>query len=426
MGNRNAESLNGDHMHVARVGIEALNAYAGPLYVSVRDVFEARGLDLTRFNNLAMDKKSVGLPCEDAVSYAVNAAKPIIDRLSPEEKARIETVITVTESPVDFGKSLSTYVHDLLGLHPNCRLMEIKQACYAGTAALQVALGIVGSGFSPGGKVLVICTDIARAVARDTYAEPTQAAGAVAMLVSDRPNLLEIDPGASGRHSYEVMDVCRPLAELETGDPDLSLLSYLDCLEKSFQQYATTVDGADFRTTFDYFAFHTPFAGMVRGAHRRMMRKFAKAAPAEIESDFTKRLAPSLTYCTEVGNIYAGTVFLALAGVIHGAELGASSRVGMFSYGSGCSSEFFSGLIPGTAPSSLAQMNIGPELDRRVRLDVARYDQILDLNAEWPFGVKDKVVDCGPFADLHEQFFAGKGLLTLTAIKNYHREYAFS
>jgi polyketide biosynthesis 3-hydroxy-3-methylglutaryl-CoA synthase-like enzyme PksG len=321
------------------VGIEALHVYAGPSYVSVRDLFIARGLDLARFDNLAMRKKSVALPCEDAVSYAVNAAKPIVDRLSPAERARIEMVITVSESPVDFGKSLSTYVHDWLELDRNCRLIEVKQACYGGVAALQIAAAMIASGFSPGAKILVICTDIARATARDTYAEPTQAAGAVAMLVSDRPKLLQIDPGASGRHSYEIMDVCRPEAELETGDPDLSLLSFLDCLEHSFKQYAEQVEGADFRTTFDYFAFHTPFAGMVKGAHRRMMRVLHRAPPELIEADFRRRVEPSLRFCVEVGNIYAGTVFLALRSLMEHDGLEPSSRVGMFSYGSGCSSE---------------------------------------------------------------------------------------
>jgi polyketide biosynthesis 3-hydroxy-3-methylglutaryl-CoA synthase-like enzyme PksG len=304
--------------------------------------------------------------------------------------------------------------------------MEIKQACYAGAAALQVACSLVASGFSPGSKVLVICTDIARAVARDSYAEPTQAAGAVAILISDRPMVLEIDPGASGRHSYEVMDVCRPLAELETGDPDLSLLSYLDCLEKSFKEYADHVEGAHFVETFDYLAFHTPFAGMVKGAHRRMMRRLPNTSAEHIEADFHKRVAPSFYYCTEVGNIYAGTVFLALSGIIASADLAASNRVGLFSYGSGCSSEFFSGLVPASARQVLEPLDILGRLRRRVRLDMPRYDKLLELNAEWSFGVKDKIVDRTPYNDLYERFFEGQGLLTLTAVKGFHREYAWS
>ena len=50
----------------------------------------------------------MGVPCEDAVTNGVNAAKPIIDSLSEEEKNSIELIITSSESGIDFGKSIST------------------------------------------------------------------------------------------------------------------------------------------------------------------------------------------------------------------------------------------------------------------------------------------------------------------------------
>ena len=120
------------------VGIESINAFCGQASLDIRMLFEARDLDLERFNNLMMVEKSVGLPCEDAVTNAVNAAKPIVDALSEEERSRIELIITATESGVDFGKSLSTYIHDYLGLGRKCRLFELKQASYGGTAGLQI------------------------------------------------------------------------------------------------------------------------------------------------------------------------------------------------------------------------------------------------------------------------------------------------
>ena len=108
------------------------------------------------------------------------------------------------------------------------------------------------------------------------------------------------------------MDTCRPEPALEVGDSDLSLLSYLDCLNESYKSFLERVDGVDFRTSFDYFAFHTPFGGMVRGAHRNLMRKFsATTDPDIVQADFVKRLLPSFQYCTKVGNVYSATVFLA-------------------------------------------------------------------------------------------------------------------
>lgn len=179
---------------VGTAGIEALNFYGGSAYIDVRELCEYRGLDMPRFENLLMREKAVALPFEDPVSFAVNAARPLVEQLSAAERERIEMVVTCTESGIDFGKSLSTYVHKLLGLPPNCRLFEIKQACYSGTAGLQMAINFILSGTSPGAKALVIATDISRFALADanaiqewSYSEPSSGAGAVAALVSDTP-----------------------------------------------------------------------------------------------------------------------------------------------------------------------------------------------------------------------------------------------
>ncbi|MDN3720447.1 hypothetical protein QW131_17450 [Roseibium salinum] len=190
-----------------------------------------------------------------------------------------------------------------LDLPSNCRLFELKQACYSGTAGLQMAVNFVLSQTSPGAKALVIATDISRFALADAaaiqewaYSEPTSGAGAVAMLVSDQPHVFRLDQGAYGNHAFEVMDTCRPGLDTEAGDADLSLMAYLDCCTAAFEDYSRRVENADFQTTFDQLCFHTPFGGMVKGAHRQLMRKLYKAKPDAIAEDFDRRLAPSLSY----------------------------------------------------------------------------------------------------------------------------------
>lgn len=409
-----------------RVGIEAINFYGGATVLDIRSLFEARQLDLRRFDNLLLRRKSVALPCEDPVSFAVNAARPLVEALTPAERARIELVVCGSESGVDFGKSLSTYVHHYLGLGRTCRLFEVKQACYGGTAALQMAVGFIASQASPGAKALVIGTDIGRATIRGSYVEPSQGAGAVAMLVGADPAVLELDFGANGYHGYEVMDTCRPAADVETGDSDLSLIAYLDCLEHSFAEYARRVEGADFVDTFDYLAFHTPFPGMVKGAHRMLLRKLKGAAPAAAEDDFARRVVPSLRYCQEVGNIYSATVYLALCGLLDGADLSVPRRLGLFSYGSGCCGEFFSGVAGPEARARLGALRKAEHLAQRVPLTLPQYEQLIDAGLEWVFGVKDKEVDLTPYRDLYDRALAGRGLLVLRRIRGYHREYEWS
>jgi len=408
------------------VGIEAMNFYTSPTCLDVRTLFQARGLDLDRFDNLMMSRKAVGLPCEDPVTNAVNASKPIVDQLSDEDKKSIELVITASESGLDFGKSLSTYIHDYLGLSKNCRLFEVKQACYGGTAALQMAVNFIASNVSPGAKALVIATDTAKASIKMTYFEPSQGTGAVAMLVSSDPHIMEIDLGAAGYCSYEVMDTCRPEPEIETGDSDLSLLSYLDCMEQSYIAYTEKVDNTDYQNTFDYLVFHTPFAGMVKGGHRKMMRQFKKLPNDIIEQDFDKRVLPSIKYCVQVGNVYSATVYLALCSLIDNTDLNSDKRVGIFSYGSGCSSEFYSGVIKQGAKANMSRMGMKENLGNRYELTVEEYDNILDINMEWIFGVKDKSVDFSKFSDQYESTMEGKNYLVLNTINNYHREYIWS
>lgn len=408
------------------VGIEDIHFYGGRTFLDIRRLFEARELDMRRFDNLMVHRKTVALPCEDPVSYGVNAAKPILDQLSEDQKNRIELLITATESGIDFGKSISTYLHHYLGLSRTCRLFEVKHACYGGTAALQMAAAMIAANPTPGAKALIVATDIGRTAIRGNYVEPTQGAGAVAMLVGDRPEVFELDFGATGFHGYEVMDTCRPTTEIETGDSDLSLISYLECLEHSFKAYSAKVEGVDFQTTFDYLAFHTPFPGMVKGAHRMLMRKLFKTPPEASEADFNRRVSPSLAYCSQIGNIYSATVYLALCGLIASVDLTQPKRVGVYSYGSGCCGEFFSGVITATSQRKLARADHQGALDSRYELSLPEYDSILDIGMKWPFGTKNQMVDTAPYQSIFDTSFAGRNLLVLDEIREYHRRYRWS
>lgn len=412
------------------VGIEMLNVFGGSAYLDVDQLASHRGLDKTRFDNLLMKEKSVALPYEDPVSLGVNAAKPIIDALSDSEKDRIEMLITCTESSFDFGKSMSSYMHDYLGLNRNCRLFEIKSACYSGTTGLQMGINFVLSQVSPGAKALVIATDISRFLVAEgggvlsegwSFAEPSSGAGAAAMLVSDRPYVFQIDVGANGYYGFEVMDTCRPVADSEAGDSDLSLLSYLDCLEQSFTEYQKRVPGADYLESFSYLAFHTPFGGMIKGAHRTMMRKMRKAKPDIIEADFEERVFPGLVYCQRVGNIMGATTALSLASTIENGTFDAPKRVGCFSYGSGCCSEFFSGVVTLESQQHMRDFGITEKLNQRYQLSMDEYDALIEKSATVRFGTRNVTLDTTFIGEARESVNMPR--LFLKEIKEYHRLY---
>lgn len=215
----------------------------------------------------------------------------------------------------------------------------------------------------------------------------------MALLVSDTPHVMQMDLGANGYYGHEIMDTCRPSPDSEAGDADLSLLFYLDCCEQAFVNYTQRVNQVDYAKTFDYLVFHTPFGGMVKGAHRSMMRKFLRAKPAAIEADFQQRVAPSLDLCQRVGNIMGGTLFMALASILCKGQFSQARRIGLFSYGSGCCSEFYSGVVPINGSSALHSLNIEQRLNERYPLSLSEYDHLLYTNKSIKFGTQNMQVD---------------------------------
>jgi len=59
-------------------------------------------------------------------------------------------------------------------------------------------------------------------------------------------------------------------------------------------------------------------------------------------------------------------------------------------------------------------------------LSVDEYDALFALSAQWGFGVNNKTMDVNPFIDIYKQQFEGRGLLVLTGVHDFKREYAWS
>jgi polyketide biosynthesis 3-hydroxy-3-methylglutaryl-CoA synthase-like enzyme PksG len=140
-------------------------------------------------------------------------------------------------------------------------------------------------------------------------------------------------------------------------------------------------------------AMHTPFGGMIKGAHRDVMRRIVKASPKEIEADFERRLIPGLIYCQRVGNIMGATTMLSMLSAIEHGDFQTPQRIGVFSYGSGCCSEFFSGIVTKDAQERGRALRIKDQLDKRYELSMEEYDNLLVSNNAVKFGARNVVMD---------------------------------
>lgn len=151
------------------------------------------------------------------------------------------------------------------------------------------------------------------------------------------------------------------------------------------------------------------------------MRKVAKARPAAIEEDFRRRMHPGLTYCQRVGNIMGATTMLSLASTIDNADLSSPQRIGVFSYGSGCCSEFFSGVSRQESQDRTRALGMEKYLSARHQLTMPEYDSLLQANHAVKFGTRNALLS----TDIVPQARTGNGreLLFLKRIDEFHREY---
>jgi polyketide biosynthesis 3-hydroxy-3-methylglutaryl-CoA synthase-like enzyme PksG len=153
-----------------------------------------------------------------------------------------------------------------------------------------------------------------------------------------------------------------------------------------------------------------------------MMRKHVRGiTPAEIEADFLRRLTPGLTHCQDVGNIMGATAMMSLASTIEHGDFEKPQRIGVFSYGSGCCSEFFSGVATQEGQTRIRAMKIREQLDRRYELTMDEYDNLLVDSNALRFGTRNLLLDtdCIPQARRAH----GRPTLFLKEINEYHRLY---
>ena len=405
-----------------KVGIDKIRIYGGSAKIDVIDIFHGRSLNIERFPNLMLKQKALGFPFEDAVTNGVNAAVDLLDSLSSDERSSVKTLITASESAVDFGKSLSTFMFEFLDLPSDCRLFEVKQACYSLTAALQMAVDHLCC--YPDEKVLIVGTDIARSSADAAYGEPSQGCGAAAVLLSRDPELISFDIGAYGNHSVSEFDSYRPNADEEMGDADLSLMTYLDCMVKSYQNYKDKISDHITNRDFSYFIFHTPFGGLVKGAHRRLVTSEQRLKKAEIDADFTERVLPSLHFNQQIGNLYCSAVYVALFGLLSEIkEFSGERRIGIYSYGSGSCSEFFSGVISSRSVKAAQKVALQSELDRRYPVSFGEYVRLIEENRKTIFGLKDFNNSYDDYLEIYRSVNTGKKRLYISEITQYKRKY---
>lgn len=347
-----------------RTGIEGLSVYVPGTYLELADLAEARGVPAAKFTDgLGQRRMAVAPPDEDVVTMAAAAAAPLLEG---GVRNTIDTVIVGTEGGVDASKASAIFVHRLLGLPRTCKAFEVKQACCGATCGLSMALDRVAR--NPDRRVLVIGSDIAR-YDLGSPGEPTQGAGAVAMLVSAQPRLLTLDD-EWGSFTDDVMDFWRPAYRKSACvDGKYSVKVYLNALGEAWRMYA----GLNVRRFDEHhrFCYHQPFTRMADKAHLHL----ARHAGVRLEgTELEAQIAAGQHYSALSGNCYTGSLYASLASLLDHEDDLAGRRIGMFSYGSGCMGAFFSGRVPETYRAARRADHHAALFASRTRIDVPTYE----------------------------------------------------
>lgn len=365
------------------LGIDALSIAVPERYLELTDLAVARGVPPAKYvDGLGVRRMAVAQAHEDPVALAANAARRLF-ATADVDPSEIGLVVVGTETAVDHSKPIAAYLHGLLRLPTRCRVYEAKHACFGGTAGLLTAVDWIASGSARGRSALVVCTDIAR-YALGSAGEPTQGAGAVALLVKPSPRLFALEPGVTGSYARDVSDFWRPLYRKDAVvDGHLSVQCYLDALAGAYDAWeqASRDAGLD-PDDVARRCYHVPYGKMARKAHRHLAT-VRGLSEADADATFDTEVAPSLRLPSEIGNVYTGSLYLALASLLD-AEAAhiEDERVGLFSYGSGCCAEYFAGTVQPGAAKLVERLALAAPLAARKALTIAEYEAIRRADAE--------------------------------------------
>lgn len=349
-----------------KIGIDKIGFAMPKYFLDIADLAKARNINANKYvKGLLQLEMSIAPITQDIVTLGATAASEF---LTDEDKKNIDMIIIGTESGIDQSKSASIFIHNLLGLSPFTRAIEVKEACYGGTAAIAIAKNHVAS--NPESSVLVITSDLAKYGIGAT-GESTQGAGSCAMLIKKDPSILILNDD-NVYQTRDIMDFWRPnYSDFPHVDGHFSTKQYLDCLETTWNEYSKK-----FNKSLDNFVaicFHLPFPKIgLKGLNTIV----PKQENENLKDKLNENFHTSIIYNQKVGNIYTGSLYLNLLSLLENSKsLSSGDNILMYSYGSGAVCEIFSVTLVDGFEKRLRSDRMA-DFDARVKLSIEEYEKM--------------------------------------------------
>ena len=306
------------------VGIVSYGAYVPRYRIKIEDIASVWGDDVkSLIGGLKVYEKSVPDMDEDTVTISVSAARSALNKIDIDPE-RIGAVYTGSESHPYAVKPTSAIVAEAISATPNLTAADLEFACKAGTAGIQMCMGLVESEMVDLG--LAVGADVAQGAPNDAL-EYTAAAGGSAYLI-----------GKEGK--VDLAAIIEDTVSFTTDTPDFWRREGMDYPEHGGRftgepAYFKHVTGAanslmDKMGTkpddYDYAVFHQP-----NGKFPVRVAKILGFTQEQIE--------PGLVV-PRLGNTYSGSCLMGLSATLDIAKPG--DRIFVTSFGSGAGSDAFS------------------------------------------------------------------------------------
>jgi hydroxymethylglutaryl-CoA synthase len=200
------------------IGISGIAVHVPPLRVDLQEWCAWKGEDWNKIRDVVGTGFRLPGPRQSVYTMAANAILRLINAYDIDP-AEVRFLALGTESSTDnsAGAVIAKGIVDS-ALHAqgknllsrNCEVPEFKHACLGGVYALKNAVRFLSTD-GRGSKAIVVCSDIA-IYGLGSSGEPTQGAGAVAMLLEENPTIATIDLTESGSASdYRGVDFRKPI-----------------------------------------------------------------------------------------------------------------------------------------------------------------------------------------------------------------------
>ena len=301
------------------VGIVGYGAYVPQWRIKSANIAKIWGSDPERLKTL-LEEKSVPGQDEDTATMAVEASMRALAIAGIDPKL-IGAVYVGSESHPYIVKPTASIVAEAIGATPELTAADLEFACKAGTAGIQICMGMIESGRMRYG--LAIGSDTAQGRPGDEL-EYTAAAGAGAYIIGKENVIAKIEDTYS--FTTDTPDFWRREGEdfprhsgRFTGEPAY-FRHVISSTNGLLKKIGKTVDD------FDHFVFHQP------------NMKFPLAAAKVLGIPKEKMMTGMLV--SQIGNTYSASTLIGLARILDTANPG--DRILATSFGSGAGSDSFS------------------------------------------------------------------------------------